>query len=232
MCTRLLRLFMGGLAAVSKYGLGRLVSKDERDTLYCMPLEAVQGEQISKTWSLGPVVDQRDMPHCVGFAWWSWLAASPVRQRGMAPSGIYTLAQEFDEWPGTGYEGTSVRAGAKVLQMAGLISQYLWAWDLETAATWIHQRSPIVIGTNWYEGMLTPDDKGFLNPSGRLAGGHAYLLYGVNYRREFFRVRNSWGSMWGHKGNAKISFSTFERLLAEDGECCTAEELQWESWEK
>jgi hypothetical protein len=128
-----------------------------------------------------------------------------------------------DEWPGTDYEGTSVRAGAKVLQDWGYIDQYVWAWDINDLIEGVLYLGPVVLGTNWYSGMFEPDPKTHIvKPSGGIAGGHAYEIYVVNKNTGLARIKNSWGIDWGDRGTALISFEDVERLLSEDGEACIA----------
>ena len=47
---------------------------------------------------------------------------------------------------------------------------------------------------------FVPDSRGIIPmPSGTLRGGHGMALYG--YKRDLFRVRNSWGAGWGQNGD-------------------------------
>ena len=39
---------------------------------------------------------------------------------------------------------------------------------------------PVVVGTNWYYGMFYPDTTGLIKIRGGLAGGHAYVINGVD----------------------------------------------------
>ena len=112
------------------YGLGRLPVEDKRDALHPMSARLLVGELLPpfQYWRPGPVLDQGQFPHCVGYAWSGWLQASPTRTRtGPLPTLIYTESQKVDEWPGESYDGTSVRAGAKFLSTQGRISEYVWA---------------------------------------------------------------------------------------------------------
>jgi hypothetical protein len=140
------------------------------------------------------------------------------------PAVLYGQAQEVDEWEGSNYDGTSVRAGAKVLQAKGWIKEYRWTTSVEDLALAVLTTSPVVVGTNWYYNMFMTDLKGFIKPQGALVGGHAYLINGVNKDREMFRIKNSWGQDWGRSGNAFISYADMQRLLNEEGECCLAVE--------
>jgi hypothetical protein len=207
------------------YGLGRHPATDERDEQHLMreltrPLGALP---THKYWYMGPVLDQGDYPHCVGYSWRKFLEASPLNTKtGPSAVGIYHQAQRVDEWPGEDYDGTSVRAGAKVLSSLGHLAEYRWAWDLETAISWVLSRGPVVLGTTWYRSMFYPNEEGFIHPDGPSAGGHAYVLSGANRTRGVARIRNSWGYGWGQRGNAWLSFEDLERLILEDGEACTA----------
>jgi len=137
---------------------------------------------------------------------------------------VYRDAQVVDEWPGENYNGTSVRAGAKVLADRGHIGEYRWAWDLETVVRALLDVGPVVVGTNWYSGMFEPN-QGIIDISGTVAGGHAYLLNGVNRNKGMIRLKNSWGRDWGSRGHAYISFEDMDRLIKEDGEACLALEI-------
>jgi len=61
---------------------------------------------------------------------------------------------------------------------------------------------------------------GFIRPTGRLLGGHAFLVLAVNITKEFVTMKNSWGSEWGDNGRANIRFDDLQLLLKECGEAC------------
>ena len=210
------------------YGLGRLPAPDIRDRGFPMRrLIAPRVVAKTKFYTSGPVLDQGATSTCVGHAWRQWLTSSPVRTKnGPDPFTIYREAQKVDEWPGEDYEGTSVRAGVKYLQTSGHISTYVWAFDADTVRNYILSSagSSVVLGPNWYGSMFTPDQYGYLNISGAVAGGHAYTLIGYSNLRESFRVVNSWGRGWGEDGRAWIRFADVDRLIKEDGEAAAATE--------
>lgn len=206
-------------------GLGRLPAADERDAHFRMAIPP-QALPEYKYYSTGPILNQGPYPHCVGYAWRQWLSSSLLKTKtGPMAATIYAEAQEVDEWPGTDYAGTSVRAGAKVLQARGHIASYLWAWDVSTLRAWILSGSgTVVVGSIWYDGMFKPDERGFLNLTGPQVGGHAYLLAGYSTDRDAFRIVNSWGRVWGEWGRAWISSTDMTTLLNQDGEAATAVE--------
>jgi len=178
----------------------------------------------SYTWSVPVALDQGREGACVGFGWAHELAARPVQvpnitnDRALA---IYRRAKQLDAWDGENYDGTSVIAGAKAVMELGYLKEYRWALgpgataaenDLALA---VGYKGPAIMGTNWYDGMFTPDEKGYLRPTGSVAGGHCYLVYGYNLQMGY-KVWNSWGT--GHYGY--ISQADMVTLLSQDGEAC------------
>lgn len=213
--------------------LGRVEKRDERDLNYLisdkLPITQSTPKITSKYWQddlwWG---NQGSTPQCVGYAWAHWIDDGPVTHGGpypsINPSVIYTEAQKLDEWVGENYDGTSVRGGAKYLKAAGKIRSYLWAFNVTTLVNTVLSIGPVVVGTNWYTGMFYPDRNGLIRVSGRLAGGHAYQINGVDTITQRFRIKNSWGQSWGQQGHAFISFTDMARLIKEGGEICLAVE--------
>lgn len=219
-----------------KSKLGRLHIPDNRDKGFLMSntLPLTDPGITFKYWyPSGWWGDQGYTPQCVAYSWTHWLAAGPITQKksrkgGKAPydtTYLYNEAQKVDEWPGEDYQGTSVRAGAKILQKSGYISNYLWAWDLETTIQALLTKGPVVVGTWWLYDMFFPNSDGFITATGDKMGGHAYLLDGVNVEKQIIRIKNSWGRNWGKKGFAYISFSDMEKLILDYGEVCMASEI-------
>lgn len=171
--------------------------------------------------------NQGETSECVGYSLAHWLEDAPVvhdREEPpvVQPHYIYTNAQFEDEFPGEDYDGTSVRAGAKILQRLGFIKEYRWAMTAQEIAVAVLEVGPVVFGSLWTEDMFEPDYEYVVRPTGSVVGGHAYLLNGYDARTGFFRIKNSWGKEWGKDGHAYIHINDVERLLAEDGEACLA----------
>lgn len=213
--------------------LGRIHAPDPRDKQHMM--HAVLPKRVtiaSKIWSPGIILDQGDKPQCVAYSWTGFLLATPTRTRigelGGSSSytdALYRRAQAIDEWPGEDYDGTSVRAGAKALAEQKRLSEYVWAFDADTLKRFVLTRGPAVIGINWYDTMFAPNAAGFLVIDGPLAGGHAILVLGYSTNKKAFRLLNSWGGSWGQKGRAWLRDADMQRLIAEDGEACSAIEV-------
>jgi len=175
--------------------------------------------------------NQGNTSQCVGYAWAHWIEDGPIRHGGIPPivdpTYIYVNAQKIDEWPGENYDGTSIRAGAKFLKSINKISSYYWAFDLKTLIDTVLYLGPVVCGTNWYHGMFYPNASGVIRPTGRVLGGHAYVINGIDIDKKLFRIKNSWGQRWGKNGFAYISFTDMEKLIRENGEICIAAENEF-----
>lgn len=207
--------------------LGRLPEFDERNLLHpiraLLPVEAKKPRSYS--WSVPVRLDQGNVGACVGFSFAHELAARPAKMpwlKNVDGMKIYKEAQEHDQWPGNDYEGSSVLGGVKAVMKLypKAYGSYKWAFGLEDLILTLGYYGPVVLGTNWYSGMFTPNSAGIIPVEGYVAGGHAYLANRVHVRKELIGIHNSWGSSWGNDGTAWITFSDMQRLLREGGEAC------------
>lgn len=201
---------------------------DERDHHY--PLQLILKKTASKTTLIklwddnGWWGDQGDTPQCVGYAWAHWLDDKLSNRKYshpiIPPEIIYEGAKKLDEWKGEDYDGTSVRGGVKYLKAKGKVAKYYWGSSLEALTIAVQTLGPVVVGTSWYDNMFYPNKLGQISATGDLAGGHAYLINGVDPVAKKFRIKNSWGKDWGLGGHAWISFSDMSKLIRESGEIC------------
>lgn len=207
------------MPAPQRPGFGRLISLDKRDLNY--PMRALTRRLVlpeSRLWSSRKafVLDQGQTPHCVGFAWAGFLEAAPFMHQLTNADGdrFYHLAQENDEWPGTNYDGSSTRGGAKALQSLGLIEgAYVWASTEEDVWRFVLGRGPVVTGTVVLTGFMRPDSKGYVNLTGGEEGGHDWLIIGANVKRQAYRMQNSWGTEWGQNGRAWVRREDYKVML-------------------
>lgn len=224
---------------------GRLQAPpDARDRDYPMSAAMAQIKAVAKpaprktAYRDGPLLDQGDTPQCVGFSTRGFLDGAPLMTKG-GPSaiGIYKGAQALDEWPGTNYDGTSVRGAMKFLSSLGVISSYVWGQTVADAVAWMNGGyGTCLVGTNWYAEMSDVDSKGFMRePAASMTtpiGGHAWRLIWYDAKKGGVLMRNSWGPYFGlpkhgvPSGYAYVRTAFLERLLLEDGEVASPTEVK------
>lgn len=174
----------------------------------------------SYTWACDTWLDQGKEGACTGFATAHELAARPVAVQGLVYTfawNLYKLSQTFDQWPGEGYVGSSVEGAMAAGKALGYYGEYRWAFGEDDLALAIGYRGPAVLGINWYEGMLETDSQGWVKPTGKIKGRHAICCRGYNVKTDRYRLRNSWGKVWGIDGDCFISSADMKKLLAERG---------------
>lgn len=206
--------------------LGRRVEHDPASRRFAFaPREAVP--VVKRTWRrYGAVLDQGSLGSCTGNAMTHALNSKPLRVTGepvwrQAQAVIlYSAATTLDQFPGayppedTGSSGLGV---CKAAMQLGLITGYQWAFGLDHVLQTL-MAGPLLVGTSWYDGMFYPNADGYVNISGGLAGGHEYLLVGVDPAKRTLLFLNSWSSLWGVNGRFKMTFETFSSLLGEGGD--------------
>lgn len=227
---------------MTEYALGRIYVEDPRDLRF--PMATVLADvpppprPYRYWWDFGwwgnqnRVVDPdgrvRAKPWCVTFMGAHYLEDGPETYDGTQLDDgwcrdVYHWCQRNDMWEGEDYDGTSERAMFAWMLAQGLISSYRHTRDVRVLAEAVWKVGPVGVGTNWYDRMFTPHlDGGFLVPAGDPVGGHAWLINGVNFEREVFRMKNSWGRVWGDQGRAWITFAAMQRLLDEWGNAVLA----------
>lgn len=220
-------------------GKGRIMSFDPRDQNFRMrsALPPIEPTVNKRFWATGDILNQGDTQHCVAYAGEQFLMSYPVVNKPYkTPAELYALCQLNDEWEGgePAYFGTSTRALMKVLQAAGLISSYLWAFNADTVRRWLLMRGPVLIGTNWYSGMNKTDAAGFIYPTGAPEGGHETMLRGWDDtvrcpkcgKKGAARLLNSWGIKWGQQGKAWVCANDMDGLIKNNGEAVTVVEIE------
>jgi hypothetical protein len=214
---------------------------DPRSRLYGVRDHALTGSAPLTDVLLpgGPVLDQGGEGACVGFgaadaanslALVRWKA----RGYGGAPADLldaadalaaYHRAQELDDVPGTGYDGTSVLAGMKAGQERQWWHSYWWSFSVrDTAQTLLQLGTPLVIGVPWFRAMMTPEPGGVVRVAGDFLDGHCVAVRGLRLTGPgglagpWFVVQNSYGPAWGDGGLGLIHHRDLAFLLTHDGE--------------
>jgi hypothetical protein len=223
--------------------LGRLPELDERSRRFSVGDVLDKGKPVvSKSWSLKIWLDQANTSACTGFSRAYDLAAvpAPLKKVDGTPfdfdfaHALYKLAQQYDEWTGEDYEGSSVLGACKALKVLGYVGEYRWAFSHQDLLLALSYKGPVVLGTDWYQSMFDPKANGLIFPDFQsgFAGGHAYIANSIKVTRTAKRRwlgpdeeirdeplilgRNSWGREWGKDGHWCMWSTDLERLLRAD----------------
>jgi hypothetical protein len=167
-------------------------------------------------------LDQGQTGTCVGNAFAHRRADSPVPETGIdeawarelyiAASGDTTLQQ-----------GTSGLAACRVLADRGIVTSYHWVTSAEELRYAVLELGTVCVGTDWTNSMFTPYsayNNSYLkvDRNSGIAGGHEYLINGINLKPfyggpPFYRMKNSWGTSFGHGGTARFAVADLEELI-------------------
>jgi C1A family cysteine protease len=221
------------------FRLGRMPAIDSRDRRFSVA--AKKTDRTFRSWlAPGTPFNQGNTPQCVAYSANGYLVSHRIVNKPVNHAELYKLCQENDEWDGTDYEGTSVRAAMRVLKQSGYISSYNWAFEPEAVIRHLLEVSPVILGVDWLEGMWDTDKDGYIHATGSAYGGHAILAVAVNRNRinpdetkGAIRLLNSWGRGWGDKGSGRawLGFNDLALLMKGidprwPGEAATATELR------
>lgn len=217
--------------------LGRIVLHDERSRDY--PIRRKQLPMRSVRHAMNAAnLDQFYLSACVGFAGANALNCAKGlhsrrqfnfvfgRRRGHYyldnKDGITnyhnaTVHDPFDwVYPPTD-EGSSAIGLMKFWHQHGIITGYDWAFTFDQFLAAL-QRQPVLIGTEWFTGMMEPDSQGRVQPAGRSLGGHQYLATEIIWNTRHIGFQNSWGEDWGLDGRFYMQMADISELLANDGD--------------
>jgi hypothetical protein len=219
---------MTSIQIVSPSYMGRsVIQHDPRSRDYPVTLATDQPLR-NRTWRRPAPFDQGQTSSCVGQTMKGLLTTtpftahlSPAQRAGLNALDIYRHAQDFDEWPGANYDGTSALGACKYLLSVNLITGYRWCFGHQQIIDTISHVGPVGIGVRWLNGMMFTDPAGFIHATGAEVGGHEVELNGVNVKGKYVLGTNSWGAGWGVKGRFKLSWDDLAKLVDGDGDAVT-----------
>lgn len=225
--------------------LGRIVNHDPQSRDYVdLRLSRRQpspGYSVRHTMA-APNVDQFYTSGCVGFAGANFLnCAKAVRSRMRFnkvfrnpprysrsyldnDDGLdnYSGSTEYDpfNWTYPPIDGGSSALGLmKYWKKYGVITGYDWCFTFNQFLAQL-QHQPVLVGTEWFEGMTNAGNLTIVSPSGESQGGHEYLATSITWNTRLIGFQNSWGENWGFKGGFFMRFEVFKELLANGGDAC------------
>lgn len=184
-------------------------------------------------WQDGAWLDQGATGTCVGHAFAHRRSDGPTRVEGVTHN--YAMQLYLDASGDSTYqEGTYAIEACRVLAARNEISTYHWVTSPEELQTTLLERGSVCVGTNWYYDMFYPEarnDNMYLRVSGQYAGGHEYVLNGIDTDpsdgKPFYRMKNSWGIGWGKHGTARILKEDMDDLIfAQGGDAVLIKEVR------
>jgi C1A family cysteine protease len=90
------------------------------------------------------------------------------------------------------------------------IQRYYSLDDNEAREIQLAQSGPFVCGIPVYDNFSRLEAGVVPEPSGRLRGGHAIFVIGYDRRAQRFKFMNSWGTSWGKRGFAYLTYDWME----------------------
>lgn len=133
-----------------------------------------------------------------------------------------TIDPFYGEWPPED-TGSSGLAAAKAAQTLGLGGEYRHVFGgADEVVQLIMQGRVVNVGTWWYEGLLHPDAKGIVAPTGPKVGGHQYIAQGYYKPLDFVVIRCWWGSY----RDVYIKREHLNQLILDDGDAHIQDRLK------
>jgi hypothetical protein len=154
----------------------------------------------------------------------------------VSPRMLYEMARRYDEWPGERYSGSSARGAMKGWHKHGVCSEPEYPYvlkrsdkrgltqpriadalkrplgayfrvnhrDLIAMHSAIAEVGVLYASATVHKGWEGLGTNGLIQQSNQLTGGHAFAI--VAYDADGFWLQNSWGTDWGKKGLARVSY--------------------------
>lgn len=187
---------------------------------------------LDVVWQIGPISDQGQTPHCVGFTGLDWGNCQPINDEWPNIEGhtIYYACKVVDGEP-KAEDGSDSRSLCKVLKNMSRLGVYAFTTDVAVIRDYVRSHGPVGIGIPWDNDMFKPTADNYVHPGGGEAGGHelevvGHLPHGHGSVKEpTFVMPNHWGDQWGDHGVAYITETDLQELLNRSGEAWAGLEL-------
>ena len=179
------------------------------------------------------VLDQLNEGACTGFALAAaidllngrWGRKDKVRSKM-----LYEMAKRFDEWPGEGYSGSSLRGAIRGWSHNGVCTESAWPYQnaenpddltvgrakearLNTVGAYyrlrpnvsdyhcaLNETGVVVVSAKIHQGWFNSLDSDGCVTKGEEIPGAGHAFALVGYTSNGFCVQNSWGKTWGNNG--------------------------------
>lgn len=217
--------------------LGRRLHHDSRNKNFPVRLATPWKRNVRHAMN-APHVDQFYLSACVGFSTVNLLNTTAAARSRLAfnrrvidqgkgfsflgnNDGVrcYREATLRDPFPGS-YppvdEGSSAIGIMRWLKEVGIIKSYSWTDTFDSFLAAL-ERQPVLIGSNWYDDMMSTGTDGIIHSSASgPGGGHEYCATQINWGRRLIGCEQSWGEGppgFGQYGRFFLSFDLAEELI-------------------
>jgi hypothetical protein len=111
-------------------------------------------------------------------------------------------------------DGSSALGLMKFWKEIGVISRYDWTFTFDAFLAAL-QRQPVLVGTVWYDDMMSTDSNGIIHSSASgSGGGHEYLANAILWGKQLIGYEQSWGEHpHGFKPTFYMPFDLAEELI-------------------
>lgn len=188
-------------------------------------------------WTPGPISDQGQTPHCVGYTGLDWGNTLPIDDQWPNSEGntIYYACKAVDGEP-RAEDGSTTRSLFKVLKQMGRCDAYAFTSSVDTIRSYVRGHGPVAIGIPWDNDMFHPDSDGYVHVGGGVAGGHEILIHahypagtmtedGFVAKEASFRLANHWGTGWARNGFFYMTEATLADRMSQGGDAGAGLEL-------
>jgi hypothetical protein len=204
--------------------LGRHVKHDPRS----LEFQAKRATQVVTVThqATGLPLDQGNLGSCTANALCGALDSAPDFAGGTTLNEsdavrVYELETKIEGQPyppnDPGGSGLMVCKAAKQL---GMITSYSHAFGIQHALQALVVR-PVITGINWYTSFDNPDPQTGLvevAAGATVRGGHEIVADGIDAEKQLVWFWNSWGTQYAQGGRFCMAFTTWDRLLKEQGD--------------
>lgn len=220
-------------------GLGRIKLHDPKNRVYAFPRLAVDTWTSVRHRLDAPHVDQFYLSGCVGFSGANILNTRAARKSRRRVNGLrrlnvsynymnnndgiefYTRSTQFDPFDWTyppDDKGSSALGLMQYWLKFGIIRSYSWTFTFRDFLAAL-QRQPVLVGTDWYDDMMTTDAHGVIHSmAAGPGGGHEYLANAINWPKRLIGFEQSWGeNPPGFKPRFYMPFGLAEELIIYHG---------------
>lgn len=220
---------------------GRLYVPKAKDMDFVLNAETIRGIPIvqparrARKWEIGPILNQGPYNNCTVVAFEGFLQGEPYKHvtawSQATRDDWYAAAQRRDGLP-IPHEGSTERAVQDEAIARGVVKEFRWVQDEDTAREYLRTRGMLLAGTDWYDTFFDPGKHAYVEPQGTPPSmGHEWIVrwyYPKTNKRwpDTYECVCSYGEGFGDKGLFRMKSEVFRYLIFQtNGDLCSPIEV-------